>query len=69
MEIYENSQNFNKKGAKSEPKGAKWEPKGAKREPKVSPIQHKNNIKDKVAKKMKKKPLGFCWTIPGAIFH
>ena len=42
------------KGAQSEPKGAKREPKGAKREPKVSPIQHKINIKDKVAKRSRK---------------
>ena len=47
---------WRQKLAKSEPKGTQSEPKGAKREPKVSPIQHKNNIKDKVAKKMKKRP-------------
>ena len=40
------------KGAQSEQKGAQREPKGAKREAKVSQIQHKNNIKDKVAKSM-----------------
>ena len=43
------------KGAKSEPAGAKSEPTGAKREPKVSQIQHKINIKDKVAKKVRKR--------------
>ena len=42
------------KGGKREPKGSKREPKGAKREPKVSPIQHKINIKDKVAKRSRK---------------
>ena len=40
------------KGPKSEPAGAKSDPTGAKREPKVSQIQHKINIKDKVAKSM-----------------
>ena len=44
------------KGAKNEPAGAKTEPTGAKREPKVNQIQHKMHIKDKVAKKMRKKP-------------
>ena len=39
------------KGAKSEPAGAKSDPTGAKREPKVSQIQHKINIKERVAKK------------------
>ena len=38
------------KGSQREPKGAKSEPAGAKSEPKVSKIQHKINIKDKVAK-------------------
>ena len=38
------------KGTKSEPKVSKREPKVSKREPKVSQIQHKINIKDKVAK-------------------
>ena len=43
------------KGAKSEPAGAKSEPKGGQWEAKVSQIQHKINIKDKVAKKVRKR--------------
>jgi len=39
------------KERKGSQKGAKREPKGAKREPKVSQIQHKINIKERVAKK------------------
>ena len=42
------------KGSKSEPTGAKSEPTGAKREPKDSQIQQKIDIKDKVAKKVRK---------------
>ena len=42
------------KGAKSEPKGSQSEPKGAKRDQNGDQIQHKINIKDRVAKKMKK---------------
>ena len=38
------------KGAKSEPKGSQSEPEGAKRDQNGDQIQHKINIKDKVAK-------------------
>ena len=38
------------KGAKSEPKGSQSEPKGAKRDQNGDQIQHKINIKEKVAK-------------------
>ena len=60
------------KGAKSEPKGAKREPKGAKREPKVSPIQHKINIKDKVAKRSRKGSQNgnrIEWNLGGFLVH
>ena len=42
------------KGAKSEPKGSQSEPKGAKRDQNGDQIQHKINIKDKVAKREQK---------------
>ena len=42
------------KGAKSEPKGSQSEPKGAKRDQNGDQIQHKINIKDRVAKKSQK---------------
>ena len=44
------------KGAKSEPKGSQSEPKGAKRDQNGDQIQHKINIKDKVAKRSRKRP-------------
>ena len=69
------------KGAKSEPKGAQRaqkgaqsDPKGAKWESKVSQIQHKINIKDKVAKRSRKVSIfgdpgrGF-WVHFGSHFH
>ena len=40
------------KGAKSEPKGSQSEPKGAKRDQNGDQIQHKINIKGRVAKSM-----------------
>ena len=50
------------KGSQREPKGsqkgANGSQKGAKREPKVSQIQHKINIKDKVAKTMEESSKG-----------
>ena len=45
------------KGAKSEPKGSQSEPKGAKRDQNGDQIQHKINIKDKVAKRSPKRSL------------
>ena len=42
------------KGAKSEPKGSQSEPKGAKRDQNGDQIQHKINIKGRVAKRMRK---------------
>ena len=57
------------KGAKSEPKGSQSEPKGAKRDQNGDQIQHKINIKDKVAKREPKWPhhLMLFWWILGAI--
>ena len=42
------------KGAKSEPKGSQSEPKGAKRDQNGDQIQHKINIKGRVAKRSPK---------------
>ena len=66
------------KGAQSKPAGAKSAPTGAERKPKVSQMApkmggrgEKRHIKDKVAKKVRKRASGhyFPRTILGAIFH
>ena len=58
-------------GTKSDPTGPKSEPKARQREPTVSQIQHKINIRDKVAKSTvfwSSAPLSF-WFHFGKLFH